>query len=89
MAKKEKLFKSSELKSREEVSRFLHELADKISSGTVSVIQGNQEVTFNIPNELKLDLEAEQKEKGMKGVQQELEIELKWYEGDEGPVQLK
>jgi amphi-Trp domain-containing protein len=90
MAQKEKLFKSKEHKSREEVSRFLKELADKISSGSVSMIQGEQEVTFQIPDEIKLDVEAEQKDKGRKGIRQELEIELQWYEGAKtGSLELK
>lgn len=90
MARKEKLFKSKEHKSREEVSRFLRELADKISSGSVSMVQGEQEFTFQIPEDMKLDVEAEQKDKGRKGMQQEIEIELKWYEGaNTGSLELK
>lgn len=88
MAQKEKLFKSKEHKSREEVSRFLRELADNIESGSVSMIQGEQKFTFQIPENLKMDVEAEQKHKGPKGVQQEIEIELQWYEGGQEPVKL-
>jgi amphi-Trp domain-containing protein len=91
MARKEKLFKSKELQSREEVSRFLRELAEKIESGSLSFIQGDQEINFRLPSNIKVEIEAEQKEKGRKGLQQELEIELKWYEGgqDGGTLELK
>lgn len=90
MARKEKLFKSTEYKSREEASQFLRELADKIAAGSVSMVQGGQEVSFEIPRELKLEVEAEQKDKGQKGLRQEIELELSWYEGDQpGSLELK
>ncbi len=41
------------------------------------------------PQQIKLDFEFTEKNKGAKGIQQEIEVELKWYEGDKGPVQLK
>ncbi len=91
MTKKVKLLKSKDYKSREEVSKFLHELADKIASGSVSMAQGDQDHTFQIPDSIVLEIEAEQKDKGIKGLQQELEIELKWYEGGRNgdPLKLK
>ncbi len=89
MADKKKLFDSSVLKTREEASRFLRELADKVESGSVSVVQGDQELTIEVPQQVKLDFEFTEKNKGAKGIQQEIEVELKWYEGDKGPVQLK
>jgi amphi-Trp domain-containing protein len=85
MVKKEKLFKSKEWKTREEVGQFLKELADKFLTGSVSLIQGEEEINLQISQNVELDVEVEQKDKGPKGIQQELEIELKWYEGDEGP----
>lgn len=39
MAKEVRLFKSKERKTREEVVAFLHELADKISTGAVVLSQ--------------------------------------------------
>lgn len=89
MIKKGKLFQTEEVKTREEVSQFLRELADKIESGSVSMSQGQQEVELKIPQRIEMDIDVEQNDKGQKGIQQELEIELSWYEGDKGgPLEL-
>ncbi len=91
MARKEKLFKSKKTQSREEVSSFLRELADKIESGTLSFVQGSEETNFELPSNITVEIEAEQKVKNRKGLQQELEIELTWYEGGQnsGTLELK
>jgi len=71
------------------VSQFLRALADKIESGSVSLSQGQQEVELNIPQRIEMDIDVAQKDKGQKGNQHELEIELSWYEGnDDGPLEL-
>lgn len=89
MIKKGKLFQTEEVKTREEVSQFLRELADKIESGSVSMSQGQQEVELKIPQRIEMDIDVEQNDKGQKGIQHELEIELSWYEGDKGgPLEL-
>lgn len=89
MQKSEKLFQTEEVKTREEVSGFLRALADKIESGSVSLRQGQQEVELKIPQKLELDIDVEQKNRGTKGIKQELEIELSWIEGDQGgPLEL-
>ncbi len=90
MGKEIRLFKSEERKSREEVSNFLRQLADRISDGTVVLSQGTEELTLELPQQLVLEVEAEDKMKGAKGVQHNLEIEIKWFDNEpEGPLQLK
>lgn len=85
------LFKSEEPKDRQSVAVFLHQLADKIAAGEVILRQGDQEITLALPNNLVLELKAEQEAKKNK-TQLSLEVEIEWYEGDEsgtgGPVIL-
>ena len=83
MARKKKLFKSDERKSREEVSTFLRELSEKVANGTVVLKQGQQEVTLDLPENLILEVDVEEKHKRPKGPKRTLEIEIEWYEGDD------
>lgn len=84
MGKETKLFKSKEMKNRAEVSSFLHQLADKISSGNVVLRQGQEEVTLTPSDNLVLEIDAEDENKGTKGMQHQLEVEIKWYDTDKG-----
>lgn len=79
-----RLFKSKERKARSDVSAFLHGLADKVSAGQVVLRQGQSEVTLELPQSLVVEVQVEDEEKGTKGVQHSLEVEIKWYDGDEG-----
>ncbi len=85
------LFKSKERKSRQEVSDFLHKLADKVASGNLVLKQGQEEVNLELPDNLILEIEVEDEHKRNKGVRHELEIELKWYDNDDagGPLELE
>ena len=90
MGKEVRLFKSEERKSRPEVTAFLRELADKIDAGEVLLRQGSEEIKLEIPQNLVLEIQVEDEDKGSKGTEHSLELELAWYDGDEqgGPLEL-
>lgn len=90
MGKETRLFKSEERKSRAEVSEFLRQLADKIVEGQVMLRQAQGEVALQLPGSLTLEVQVEDEDKGARGVQHSLEVELKWFDNDqqEGPLQL-
>lgn len=89
MGKETRLFKSEERKSRPDVSAFLHQLADRLSEGSVVLRQGEEELTLHIPENLILEIQVEDENKKSRGVQHSLEIEIKWYDDDkDGPLTL-
>ncbi len=89
MGKEVRLFKSEERKSTSEVSAFLRELADKLSSGQVVLRQGSEELVLSIPGSLILEVQVEDEEKGSRGIQHSLEVELKWFDDEPGgPLEL-
>lgn len=90
MGKEVRLFKSEERKTRPEVTAFLRELADKIDAGQVLLRQGAEEIKLEIPQNLVLEIQVEDEDKGSKGIEHSLEVEIAWYEGDEkgGPLEL-
>ena len=90
MGKETRLFKSEERKSRLDVSAFLHQLADKISSGQDVLSQGQEEITLQLPQNLILEVQVEDEDKKSKGIQHSLEVEIKWFDEDEqgGPLKL-
>lgn len=90
MGKEKRLFKSEERKSRSDLSDFLRQLADKISEGRVVLSQGQEEVTLQLPQRMILEVQVEDEDKGAKGIQHSLEVEIKWFDDDqEGPLELK
>ena len=84
MGKETRLFKSEERKSRADVSAFLHQLADKISEGQVVLRQGEEEIMLQLPVSLVLEVQVEDEDKQAKGTQHSLEVELKWFDDDQG-----
>jgi amphi-Trp domain-containing protein len=89
MGKETRLFKSEERKSRPDVSAFLRQLADKIAEGQVVLRQGQEEITLQIPANLILEIQVEDEDKGRRGTQHSLEIEIKWFDDDKGgPLEL-
>ena len=90
MGKEVRLFKSEEKRSRADVSAFLHQLADKVGQGQVVLRQGQEEITLSLPSNLILEIQVEDEDKKRKGVQHSLEVEIKWFDGDEtgGPLEL-
>lgn len=83
MGRETRLFKSQERKSRADASRFLHQLADKISNGKVVLSQGTEDLTLEIPENVILEVQVEDEEKGTKGIQHSLEVEIKWFDTEE------
>lgn len=91
MGKEVRLFKSEERKSRPEVTAFLRELADKIDTGEVTLRQGTEEHVHKFPENLVLEIQVEEEDKGAKGVEHSLEVEITWFEGGQqqgGPLEL-
>jgi len=84
MGREKRLFKSQERKSRADVSSFLHQLADKISKGNVVLSQGGEYLTLQLPENLILEVQVEDEEKGKKGIQHSLEVEIKWFDNEQG-----
>lgn len=91
MAREVTLFKSKERKSRTDICAFLHELADKIETGNITLSRGKESLPLNLPQRLLLEVEVEEETKKRKGKQHSLEIELKWYENadEHGILTLK
>lgn len=83
MGREVKLFKSEDKKSRTDISAFLRQIADKIDQGTVTLRQGESELTLDIPATAILGVQVEEEEKKRKGIQHSLELEIKWYDGIE------
>ena len=90
MGKETRLFKSEERKNRADVSAFLHQLADKVANGQVVLRQGQDEITLQLPHSLILEVQVEDEDKKSKGTQHSLEVEIKWFDGDDkgGPLEL-
>ena len=84
MGREKRIFKSQERKSRADVSSFLHQLADKISNGNVVLSQGGEDLTLQLPENLILEVQVEDEEKGTKGIQHSLEVEIKWFDNEQG-----
>jgi amphi-Trp domain-containing protein len=90
MGKETRLFKNEERKSRSDLSDFVHQLADKISEGQVVLRQGQEEITLQLPQSLILEVQVEDEDKGAKGIQHSLEVEIKWFDDEqEGPLELE
>jgi len=90
MGKETRLFKSQERRNRAEVSGFLHQLADRLGEGTVTLRQGEEELILELPHNLVLEIQVEDEDKKRKGIQHSLEIEIKWFDDDAagGPLEL-
>ncbi|WP_019673177.1 amphi-Trp domain-containing protein [Psychrobacter lutiphocae] len=81
MGRETTLFKSKERRSKQEVVAFLRQLADKIEAGSLVLSKGKEELEVGFPENFTLEVEVEDEVK-RKGVQHSLEVELKWYDGD-------
>jgi amphi-Trp domain-containing protein len=89
MGKETRLFKSEERKSRSDASEFLHQLADRISTGQVLLNPGQEALTLQLPQSVILEVQVEDEDKGSKGIQHSLEVEIKWFDDEQGgPLEL-
>ena len=90
MGKETRLFKSEERKSRSDVGEFLHQLADKIAQGQVVLSQGQEEIALKLPHSVILEVQVEDEDKKAKGVQHSLEVEIKWFDNEQGgPIDVR
>ena len=55
------ILKSEEKKTRTEVVSFLREIAQKIDTGVVKLVQGEETVELTIPENLTLEIKVEEK----------------------------
>ena len=75
------ILKSEEKKTRSEVVEFLKEIAQKIDTGVVKLVQGEENVELTIPENVTLEIKVEEKIKQDKPVKMQLEVELEWNVG--------
>lgn len=80
MAKKNVLVKSDQIKNLADAAVFLRNLADKIESGHVTLVQGGQDVVVDLPETVGFEIEYYEQPK-KSGLKKQLEIELQWTEG--------
>jgi amphi-Trp domain-containing protein len=93
MGRETVLMKSEEPMSRQQIAAFLHTLADKVASGTVTLRQGDDELVLAVPSSPVLEIQVEDELKGGKKAraqgrtrtQRSIEVEISWYEGEEAP----
>ena len=83
MGKEIVLFSTEEKSDRASVAAFLRQLADKVAEGKVVLISGSEELTMELPNNLVLEIKAEEEAKKNK-TKHSLEVEIEWYSGDDG-----
>ncbi len=84
------VFKSEESKRRDEAAVLIRELADRVGEGMVTLRQGAEELTLDVPEHVVLEIQVDEKEKAGKGMRHSLEIEIEWYEGGPagGPLEV-
>ncbi len=73
-----KLYKSENQKSRQEVAEFLRDLAGKVEQGSLVLPGQKGEVNIEFPESMVLEYDVEEKTKDS-GSKMSLEVELEWY----------
>jgi amphi-Trp domain-containing protein len=74
------LFKSEEKKSAKEIADILRQIADKIESGSMTLMQSGNETILDFPQSMILEMKVEE-EQGRK-LKKSFEIELEWIPGE-------
>ena len=74
------LFKSEEKKSAKEIADILRQIAGKIESGSMILMQNGNETILDFPQSMILEMKVEQ-EQGRK-LKKSFEIELEWIPGE-------
>lgn len=82
MGREVTIFESKSRKSRDEISTFLRDIADRLETGRIVLRQGADEAVLELAQNMILEIKVEDEEKRRKGMQHSLEIELKWYDND-------
>ncbi len=60
MGRETVLFKSEEKKSRDEAVAILRQIADKVETGNLSLQQGNESLNLEFPENVTLEIKAEE-----------------------------
>lgn len=84
MGRETRLFKSEEKKSRADAGTFLHDLADRVSQGQVLLRQGQEKITLQLPGDVILEVQVEDEDKGPRGIEHSLEVQIKWFDKGSG-----
>lgn len=89
MGEERQRFESEERMSRSDLVAFIRQLADKIEAGEVILRQGEEEITLQIPARVVLEVEVEDEDKGAKGTEHSLELEVTWFDEESGgPLEI-
>jgi amphi-Trp domain-containing protein len=80
MARKNVLVKSDLRKNLADSAAFLRELADKVETGQVTLVQGGKDVVIDLPETVSFEVEYYEQPK-KRGLKRQLEIEIEWTEG--------
>lgn len=83
MAKKTVLLKSDEVIGRAELADFLRQVAGALEKGTLVLKQDENFVTLDVPAQLELEVEVDEKPK-KNGKQISVEFELEWLVNESG-----
>jgi amphi-Trp domain-containing protein len=75
------LFKSEEKKSSKEIADILRQIADKIDSGSMTLMQSDSKIVLDFPASMILEMKVEE-EQGRK-LKKTFEIELEWVPGED------
>ena len=74
------LFKSEEKKSSKDIADILRQIADKIDSGSMTLMQSGNKIVLDFPSSMILEMKVEE-EQGRK-LKKTFEIELEWIPGE-------
>lgn len=88
MAKKTRLFRQKERKTRAEVSEFIQQLGEKIGEGEIVLLQTPEDLELAIPQHMSLKVKVTKKTKPTKGTKHKLTLKLTWYDSEQDEDQL-
>ncbi|RRJ85797.1 amphi-Trp domain-containing protein [Gulosibacter macacae] len=78
MSESIKVFKTESDMSRERLADLLHNIADRIDEGRVTLSQGESRAVIELPSELRVSIEVSD-EISLESTKRELEIEVEWH----------
>ena len=80
----ETIFEVGSRHSRDEIAEFLYDAATSVHEGEMTVASGDDEVTFEIPEEAEFEVEVVREDGDGYGV----EFEIEWTTDDDVDIQL-
>ena len=75
------LFKSEEKKSAKEIAAILRQIAGKIDSGSMTLVQSGNKTVLDFPQSMVIEMKVEE-EQG-RNLKKSFEIELEWFPNDQ------